>query len=335
MRITNRMVTNQFIRSLNDMSLEMNRLNMQVITGRKFSRSSENTSAAVKGFRIRKDLSRADSYLQNIDHAKASLGDAESALTHINALMNTAEERILAGLNGTMSRETRSILAEELSHLQEQLYQTLNSSTAGSYYFGGTNTKVKPFSIGDDGKLVYNQAVLRDLTSAAADALAKKSLFVDIGLDVQFDAGTGQLDERTVFAYSVPGLTVVGSGTKELSSGENVSANLYDLLGELIGELESDSYTYDRADALFGAFQEAKERIISAITGIGAKTSYLTFMSDRLEERQIGLKERQLDVEGIDPAEAIIHFESQKFAYSAALQMGNQILQPTVFDFMK
>jgi len=335
MRITSRMVTKQFVRSLNDLSLGLNRVNNQVITGRKFSKSSENTTAAVKGFRIRRDLSRADSYLRNIEHAKSSLSDAESALSHINKLMSDAEERIIAGLNGTQSKEVRDILSEELYHLQQQLYQTLNSNTADSYTFGGANTKNRPFEVNGDGKLVYNGYILNDLSPADADELGKKSLFVDIGLDVQFDALTGKIDERTVFGYSVPGVNIVGSGSITIPTGETVSANLYDLIDELMKEFKSDSYTHTRADALFGAFQSAKERILSGITSIGAKTSYLTFMADRIEVRTIDLKERQVDVEGIDPAEAIIHFESQKFAYNAALQMGGQILQPTVFDFMK
>lgn len=335
MRITNRMVMRQFVRSLNDLSVELNRLNTQVVSGRKFSKSSENTSAAVRAFRIRKDLSRAESYLQNIEHAKATLSDAESALSHINELLNTAEERILAGLNGTQSEEARGILAGELRHLQDQLRQTLNSATAGSYCFGGTNTKVQPFDLDEAGKLLYNGQLLEGLTASQAATLGKQSLFVDIGLDVQFDAITGTLDERTVFGYSTPGVSVAGSGKTTISDGTEVSANVHDLLGELISAFESNAYDHDRADALFGAFQKAKGHVLGGITGIGAKVSYLTFMSDRIEDRALSLKDRQVATEGIDPAEAIIHFESQKFAYNAALQMGSQILQPTVFDFMK
>jgi flagellar hook-associated protein 3 FlgL len=58
-------------------------------------------------------------------------------------------------------------------------------------------------------------------------------------------------------------------------------------------------------------------------------------MAERLEDQDFNLQERQVDVEGIDPAEAIINFETQKFAYNAALQMGARIIQPSIFDFMR
>lgn len=337
MRITNRMITSQFNKSLNKMSVELNRLNVQVVSGRKFSRASENTSAAVKAFQIRKDMVRAESYKANVEHAKSALTDAESAVYHIENLMKDASDKIIYGLNGSQSIEERRIIATELRNIQEQLLQTLNSTAADSYYFGGSNTTERPFSLDGDGKLVYNGVSLGlDLSNPAnADtyaALSKDSLFVDIGLNVEFIGN--DIDESTVFAYSVAGINIVGKGTTTID-GEEIPNNLYDLLGAIAGEFESPSYGYDKANALFGHLKKSSDGISSTMTEIGTKTSYLEFMSNRIDDKMFNLTERQQSVEGIDPAEAIIHFESQRFAYNAALQMGSQILQPTIFDYMK
>src|SRR5690554_2061222 len=140
MRITNRMITTQYSKSLNKISLELNKLNVQVSSGRKFAKVSENTSAAVKAFQIRKDMIKAESYKANIEHAKSSLSDAESALFHIDELMKTASEKVLYGLNGSQSKEERQVIATELKNIQNQLFQTLNSTASDSYYFGGSNT---------------------------------------------------------------------------------------------------------------------------------------------------------------------------------------------------
>ena len=341
MRITNRMMTTQYTRSLNELSVELNRLNTQVASGRKFAKSSENTSAAIKAFQIRKDMLKTEGYQANVAHAKASLTDAEAALSHIEELMRTTTEKIITGLNDTQSWEERAIIATELRSLQAQLLQTLNSTASDSYYFGGTNTETKPFEV-IDGKLYYNgydldlplPAGTPEENEAKLKELASDTLYIDIGLSVKFDPATGEIDEGTVFGYSIAGINVVGSGTTTVE-GEEVSNNIYNLLGALAAEFESENYSHAKADALFGHLKDASQGIMRTITEIGAKTSYLDFMAERLEDQDFNLQERQVDVEGIDPAEAIINFEAQKFAYNAALQMGARIIQPSIFDFMR
>jgi flagellar hook-associated protein 3 FlgL len=74
--------------------------------------------------------------------------------------------------------------------------------------------------------------------------------------------------------------------------------------------------------------------VIYNITEVGSKASYLDFMTSRYETRTLDLQERQVDVEGADPASTIIKYKSQEVAYNAALQMGTKIIQPSIFDFM-
>lgn len=334
MRITNRMITSQYTRSLNNLSVELNRLNTQVASGRKFAKSSENTSAAIKAFQIRRDMIKTESYKANIEHAKASLTDTESALFHIEELMKNASDKIIFGLNGTQSQDERKVIATELRNIQDQLLQTLNSTSSDSYYFGGTNTTERPFEI-IGGELHYNGHNLNNVVGneATFKALEKDSMYIDIGHNVQFDSGTGDVDDSSVFAYSIAGINIVGKGTTTVA-GDTVPNNLYDLLGALATEFESSTYTHGKTDALFGHFKSSTGSISKTITEIGAKTSYLDFMAERVEDKIFNLQERQLSVEGVDPASAIIQFEAQKFAYNAALQMGAKIIQPTIFDFM-
>ncbi len=338
MRITNKMVTRQYIHSLNRSAIELNRLNLQVTSGRKYMRASEDTSSAIQAFRIRKDMSRIEGYQANITHAKASLTNAESALSQVEESVKTAIEKIILGLNGPQSETERAIIAKELRTIQDQVLQLLNSTASDSYYFGGTNTEEKPFTIDASGNLCYNGQNLNLPSTPGNEALFKAleedSLFLDIGLNMQFDPVTGEIDRSTAFGYSVPGITVMGRGLTNIN-GEDIPNNLYNLLGAIADEFESDSYTYDRADALFAHFKDVSRGVMRAVTEIGAKTSYLDFMSERMKDQTFNLEERQLEVEGVDPAATIIKFESQRFAYNAALQMGVHIIQPSIFDYMR
>ena len=338
MRITNKMITTKYIRSLNTLSSDLDKLNNQIASGRKFSKSSEDTAAAIKAYRIRRDLSRTDAFQANIDHAQSSLVNTESALNHIQELVQTAKDKILVANTGTASADERQVVATELKSIQNQLLQALNSNASGVYYFGGSNTDTAPFTLDANGQLAYNNVTLSTITPAEQERLSSDSMYVDIGLGAQTlpdpnDATKTIIDPKSVFQYSTAGINVVGSGTTTVG-GMNVSNNLYDLIGSIVGQLESDIYSYDNIDALYGQLGKASMEIIYNLTEVGAKTSYLNFMTDRYDTQILNLQDRQVSVEGADPAYTIIKFKSQQVAYNAALQMGTSLIQPSIFDFM-
>ncbi|MDD4565434.1 MAG: flagellar hook-associated protein FlgL [Eubacteriales bacterium] len=346
MRITNKMITTKYIRSINTLSTDLNKLNTQVASGRAFSKSSENTSAAVKAYQIRRDLSKTKGYQANIAHAQSSLTNTESALNHINELVQNAKVKVMTGKTGTASADERSIIATEIRSIQDQLLHTLNSNASGGYYFGGTNTDTPPFTLDANGKLTYNGYTLERPLPAGTDAenkaligqLKKDSMYVDIGLGANIiadplDPSKTIVDTGSVFQYSISGINIVGSGTSTVN-GKTVSNNLYDLLGEIATQFESGDDVYETVDALYGKLHSASMEVVYNLTNVGSKTSYLDFMTDRYETQTLDLQERQLSVEGADAASTIIKFKSQELAYNAALQMGTKIIQPSIFDFM-
>lgn len=336
MRITNRMITSKYVRSLNQISSDLNRLNNKVTSGRAFTKASENTSAAIRAYQLRRDMGKSEGFMANIQHAETTLRNSESSIMHIQELVQNAQTKIIQGVNGTQSESERKIIATELRNIQDQMLQTLNGSSSDMYYFGGTNTTEKPFTLDSaTGKLMYNGTLLDSLsaTDTATLDLMADSRFVDIGLNVRVDA-SGVIDNTSIFKYSIPGLQITGYGQEDVI-GELMSTNIYDLIGRMATELEKGSdYDKDMADALLGKIQQTSPKVVHALTDVGAKTSYLEFITDRLETKEFNDQERQMELEAADPAETIIYFKSQEAAYNAALQMGTKIIQPSIFDYM-
>nr|WP_320026580.1 flagellar hook-associated protein FlgL [uncultured Acetobacterium sp.] len=341
MRITYRMMTSKYSTNLNGLSSDLDKLNTQVATGRKYSRTSEDVASAVRGYQIRRNLSKIEGYQDNIRHADDFLTNSESTLGQMESSLSEATDKILQGMNATQSINERKIIATELRTVQSQLLETLNTSTSGMYLFGGSNNK-KPFEV-VGGKLQYNGNNLDDLTEETAakkaivDALKSDSLYVDIGLGVSFDDTTKEVDQNTVFNYSTAGINFVGNGTNStVIPGETVSNNLYDLLGRIATEFEKSDgdYSFDKVDKLYGLFSDNSLKTYQTTTEIGAKTQYLEFMTSRYETQNFNLEERQTSVEGVDAAYTYIAFQSQKVAYQAALQMGQSVVQQSVFDYM-
>lgn len=338
MRITNKMITTSYSRSLNNLSKELNKLSEQVTTGRKFAKSSEDTASAISAYQLRKNLKKTDDYLENIMHAKDFLTATESTLTLVHESIQNALDKVRTGLNATNSSVERNILAEELSAIQAQMLQTLNNNSVGVYCFGGSNTTSKPFDVDANGFLTYNGHTLKDLDPVADAALIKElkadGLTIDIGLGLTVNAGV--IDSSSVFTYSIAGIEVMAGGVTNIN-GEDIPNNLYDQLGAIVAELRKPDGAHDRErlDALFSKLENSAGIVLNNITNVGAKTSYLDFMAERYEILSINLKERQVHVETVDPALSIINFETQKVSYNAALSMGAHIIQKSIFDFLR
>lgn len=350
MRITNKMMTTSFTRSLENLFTDLNKLRTQVDTQRKFSKSSEDTAAAVSAYAIRKNLSRAQDYQENIAYAKDFLSNSESVLTLVNEPLQDATASIVAAVNaGPISSEERAIFATQLGAIRDQLLQTMNADTTGVYIFGGTTATEKPFGVATDPSdpsgrtyLTYHGKLVKDLTSAEAAELSKKGLTIDLGMGLSTlgPSSPNEIDPSSVFTYSITGLEVMtaGSSTVAIEGGtsEVVPNNLYDQLNRMVEELQKGDgdYSNDTMEALFGKLQKSSSSFLSNITNVGAKSSYLNFMEDRYDTQILSLQERQNHVEVADPALTLISFSTQKVAYETALRMGADLIQPSLFNFL-
>jgi len=265
MRITNRVVTEKYLKSINNIQYDMDYLNQQVVTGRKFMKVSENTPAAVKAFQIRRDMKRIEGYQDSLLHAKGMLNNSESSIMHIQILVQDAKEKILYGLNGTQSDDERRIIANQLRNLQQEMLQRLNSNAADLYYFGGSSVAQEPFQLDTDGKLMYRYKDgadfkwirVEDLHETPDPALVPSDpsydlykellnagLFVDIGLGIRSEnvppspSSAPYVDRNSVFTYTLTGISITGAGKVAMSDGTLVSNNVYDLIGAIADGFE-------------------------------------------------------------------------------------------------
>ena len=340
MRITYKMMTNRYTGNLNTIGTDLDKLNNQVASGRKFSRTSDDVSSAMKGYQIRKNMYKVDGYQDNISHAQGFLTNSESALGGIEDSLTEAVNKVELGVNGTQSDNEKKIIATELRTIQESLLADLNTSSSGVHIFGGGNTDSVPFTVDKTtGKLSYNGVDVDSLTDGSTQLkeLEQDSLYVDIGLGGSFDKTTGKVDRNTVFEYSITGISFVGNGTETLADGTSASNNVYNLIGQLAEAFETGGDSSDmtsKIEGLFGHLKETTQKVYQQTTEIGAKTNYLDFMTERYETQDYNMEERQTQVEGVDAAATYIDFQTEKVAYQAALQMGQSVIQQSVFDYM-
>ena len=332
MRITTGMMTNKYIRNLNKSANEMNYLNERVATGRKFFKGSEDPISAIKAYKLRREFRATEMYDTNISDADSFLTIAETNLNEISKNLESTYTSYLKGITGTMSADDREIIAKQLDNLQDSILTSLNAKISDRYVFGGTSKDEIPFTKDSNGNLLYKGI---DVTStdpndlAKLDELKKETINVDLGLGMKFDGDN--LNKDTVFDMSMAGIKFMGYG----KNAEGMPNNLYSLIGEIKTQLRSSNFSMDNIKPSIEHFEKQKKNVLVSTTDLGSKTNYLDFLKLRNEDNQLNLNKKILDVEHVNPADAIVDFKMQEYSYNAALSMGNKILQNSFIDFMK
>ncbi len=363
MRVTSKMMQNTYLNNVNALTAGTQNTLNQLSSGSKIFRASENTAAAVKAYQVRTSLNRNVGYSSNLEHADSILTSSESVLMGIQDVLKEAKGKIVQGLNVSTSEKDRKIIANELTSIREQIFQSMNSNDSGFYIFGGSNSDQKPFSIDEaTGKMVYNNHVLTDLSDAATVAnLSDDSLYLDIGLAPEFNESENII-KSSIFEYSITGIDVMGYGQSVLTdpkTGETVyekdaagnfvldasnnkipkmvTNNLYDIIGDIVNALSlsnDEGYDVAYAEALYGRFETSVSTVTTQLTNIGAKTAYIDYSKNRIGTQDLNLKKRQSSIEDVDYAESYTTYTSLYTSYQAALQVGSKIIGPSLFDHL-
>lgn len=333
MRITTSMMSNKYIKNLNNSAYEMNKLSEKVETGRKFSKGSQDPVSAIKAYKLRREYRATEIYDTNIKDVESFLTTAETNLMEISNNLELVYTSYLKGINGTMNAETRGIIAKELENLQQSILTSLNAKFEDRYVFGGTSKEEIPFTV--ENEELYFKGIKLNSPEVTDDYaklknLENETINIDLGLGMTFDDTTKELNSDTVFNMSMSGIKFMGyGGTKDNPD------NLYNIIGKIKDALKDPNFSMDKITPYIEKFEEQKGQVLVNITDIGAKTNYLDFLKTRNEDNQFNLNKKILEVEFEDPAQAIVDFKIQEYSYNAALSMGNKILQNSFIDFMK
>ena len=325
MRITNNMVTRNYTKGLHTNLSRLSTYNQQIISGRRFNVMSEDTASGVRAMQTRRSLARIESYRNNAKDTNITFAAAETTMLKISDINHNVTAKYVNGITGTMGAEEREIIANELDKLRDEMVNCANGQFADRYLFGGTNVNSAPFALDKTtGVLTYNGVDVMSITKT--HELFQDASYVDIGLGLNFkDTGNPQqVNPNSAFKNSFVGLDFLGTG----------SDNLILKLGEMIDELKSPGFDVNKAGKLLDEYKASSNNMGVALTKLGADTAFLEFTVDRLDSEELNLKTRQEIIEARSPEEAIMDFKMQEYVYNAALQMGQRLLQPTLFSFI-
>ncbi|MDD4799178.1 MAG: hypothetical protein PHO24_06605 [Clostridia bacterium] len=322
MRITNKMINTNYLSNLNSNLDNLNNLRQKAAAGRSYLKASENPAAALKAYQVRQNLSRISLYQNNVGEAASIMTEVETAVLELNSTITSISENVTRGRSGNYSEQDRANIAEVLSNFQLELFDIANYRSADKYVFGGSKMLEPPFNL-ESGVLYYHGIDVNSNTG-----FDESSIYYDIGLGLKTTA-SGQIKEGTAFNISFPGSEVFGTGTDT----NGLPNNIFNLVGKMIEAFNTNDLS--NLDSYVDKLESIAENITVKLVDVGQKSSFLSFLTERLAGNEFNATKKQTEIECIDAAEAIVNFNTQETAYLAALAMGNKLLQYSLLDYMK
>jgi flagellar hook-associated protein 3 FlgL len=305
LRVTSNMMNSQLLLNLNRNARTMNDTQLQLATGRKINKPSDDPVGITYSLRYRAELSANEQYQENVDSAISWLDFNDTIMSQAGDVVQRLRELTVQASNGTNSKEALDSINQEVKQLKGQLVDITNSQFNGKYIFNGQQYDKMPYNFptGADGTL--------DISGAA-------SVVTDSGL-INYAVG-----DSVQLPINITGNEVFGGSESD---------NIFLIIDRISTKLSSGVTTGLSSE--LSAIDTRTNKMLAVQANIGAKTNRIELMQNRLNDLEVNLTDLQSKTEDGDYAELLMKSKIQENIYNASLSVGSKIIQSTLVDFIR
>ena len=146
MRIATSQAYDATVNTLMKRQREMSDSQVQLTSGKRLSRASDDPAAAARAERALATIARVDASQRGVQASDVLMTQTEGALADAGNLLQRAREALVAAGNASYTDTERKTLSTELRSIREQLLVVANRSDGGhGFMFGGQGSQQAPF----------------------------------------------------------------------------------------------------------------------------------------------------------------------------------------------
>ena len=173
--------------------------------------------------------------------------------------------------------------------------------------------------------------------------MADEKVYMDLGMGMK-ETSVRDLVDASAFNRVIPGIDALGFGLDEDGDPKNIAV-IMKRLGKLYSQCDDEGHFCDETGAeseevkaevyrLLDKFGLAHDNYNKVYADVTARAEFLVANGASLSDQGISLNEQIVDIENVDPAQAIQQFMYDYSCYNAALKVGTQILSQSLIDYM-
>ncbi len=146
MRITNNMIVTNTIRNINNAANRLNEAEDKVSTEKKISLPSDDPVVATRAIKYRNYVDTIEQYQKNVSDVQSWQSVSDDTLSSLSDVIEQARTLVSEASSGTATASDKSDIATEISELEDQAVDIMNSTYGGRYIFGGYGTDTAPYA---------------------------------------------------------------------------------------------------------------------------------------------------------------------------------------------
>lgn len=344
MRITNRYMTNNMIRNVQNNLSQLARIDEQMATTKRVLRLSDDPNIMGQLISVKNTLTYNEQYDKNIQDGLSYLDVADTTMGTLGDVLALAKSYANQGANDTYNEADRKALAKQIDAIIDQVVDLGNATVGNKYIFAGKKSGSPPFeriiSFDGDGnkidQVVYHgdfSIVKRQVTAGHDYPINVPAVMPavddpDFGfIDIQDDVTEfWPRDKSSIFG------TIKLEDNKFVIDG-NDPTNVFTALYNLKNALENNSP--DGIQKAMGYIEQSRDNMLQSRVELGARYTHFETLKGLLLDQEVSLTGELNNMEGADMAKLSIELNQKWLAYSASMATGSKLLQTSLLDYIR
>jgi flagellar hook-associated protein 3 FlgL len=295
MRITENIVSYNYLENVNQTREKIVDLQAQMASGKRVRKPSDDPRASDAIIRLTQALASNEQYSRNVEDGRGMADVTSTTLDGAAELFLTFKEVVVKASNGSAD-ESFNIYAQQVDQLLSQMLSIANTRFNGKHIFGGTQTLEVPFTLSLDRQTVTKNpnGVGGTISYPVSDVLSQK----------------------------------VNISGEEAFQGTAIFDLMIQVRNTLLGKTPPTKTEVDAVNAGF-------DHLLQTTSTAGSYVQGLDALTEHLDQQKTKLMEFLSAEQDSDLAESVMKLKQQETMLEAAINTGARILPKTLLDFLR
>lgn len=321
-RVTNKLISENVVSTLNNQRSKLNELNQQIATGKTISKPSDNPTGAINILSTNTSLNKIDTYKKNIDAASSEVDATGRATLSLSDVLQRVKELTIKAADATSGSSELTSINDELKQIIEQVKDVANSQFGNKYIFGGLETETAPFI-----KTGTNGDEIKYIGTPSSGSYQRET----------------EIGENLKINVNISGDNIFGEYYTDTSTNKVVSSGIIGTLKELSLEIEppivppattAAPADHNKIREKLAGIDDSLQQVLSSQASVGGLSSRLEMTKNKLEEDAVTLTKFKSTVEDLDLPKAISDLSFQQTALQTSLSISAKVMQTSLLQYL-
>ncbi|MGE5432462.1 MAG: hypothetical protein ACM3QX_15375 [Syntrophomonadaceae bacterium] len=303
MRISDSILSANYLATLNKNKEQVSELQTQIATGSKINRPSDSPSGITRVLNLQDQAQTGETYTKNVEDSQAFMQTTTSVMEGMqNEIQNTLV--LFTNANNPVNTPNYQAYAKQIDLTINTLMDLANSQFNGKYLFGGTDFSAKPYGLN-------GSRIEQNVASTSGQQKTRISKYM----------------EQTV---NIPGSDLFGT-LPVASDPPGTHSDIFNTLLRVKNSLQSGTVPSSSDVALVQSFQDS---LSNQLTTGGDIINRLSSTHDLLDSQQLELKELLSKEKDVDVTKAVIDLQNRQYYLDLSYKMSAMVLPKSLLDYM-